>query len=54
VEVLPSAAFSTWMKVHNKEGGANKFPRVLKRDLPAEWEKFLAEHNFKQANADHH
>jgi len=54
VEVLPSAAFSTWMKVHNKEGGANKFPRVLKRDLPAEWEKFLEKHNFKKSDAYHH
>ena len=34
VEVLPSQAFSTWMKIHNKEGGANKFPRVLKKELP--------------------
>jgi hypothetical protein len=54
VEVLPSAAFSTWMKVHNKEGGANKFPRVLKRDLPALWEKFLVEYNFKKADAHNH
>jgi hypothetical protein len=53
VEVLPSAAFATWMKVHNKEGGANKFPRVLKKDLPAEWEKFLTDHNFKNADANH-
>ena len=54
VEVLPSAAFGTWMKVHNKEGGANKFPRVLKKDLPAQWEKFLVEHNFKKSDAYHH
>jgi len=53
VEVLPSAAFSTWMKVHNKEGGANKFPRVLKKEFPAEWEKFLADHNFLKADANH-
>ncbi len=53
VEVLPSSAFSTWMKIHNKEGGANKFPRVLKREQPAEWEKFLADYNFKKTDADH-
>jgi hypothetical protein len=53
VEILPSQAFSTWMKIHNKEGGANKFPRVLKKDLPAEWEKFLVDYNFKKADADH-
>lgn len=48
LEVLPSKAFSTWMKVHDKEGGANKFPRVLKKDQPAAWEKFLVEYNFKK------
>ncbi|HNQ82077.1 MAG TPA: GH3 auxin-responsive promoter family protein, partial [Bacteroidales bacterium] len=47
VEVLPSAAFSTWMKIHGKEGGANKFPRVLKKDQPAAWEQYLKEYNFK-------
>jgi hypothetical protein len=52
LEVLPSAAFSTWMKIHNKEGGANKFPRVLKKDLPAEWEKFLLDYNFKKKDAN--
>jgi hypothetical protein len=48
VEVLPSSAFSTWMKIHNKEGGANKFPRVLKKGLPAEWEKYLTDYNFRK------
>jgi hypothetical protein len=53
VEVLPSKAFSTWMKIHNKEGGANKFPRVIKNDLAVEWEKYLVDYNFKNSNADH-
>lgn len=53
VEILPSQAFSTWMKVHKKEGGANKFPRVMKKDLPVEWEKFLVEYNFKKPDANH-
>lgn len=48
VEVLPSAAFARWMKIHGKEGGANKFPRVLKREQLAEWEKYLKEFNFKK------
>jgi hypothetical protein len=48
MEVLPSRAFSNWMKVHNKEGGANKFPRVLKGDQPAQWEKYLSEFHFKE------
>jgi len=47
VEILPAAAFSQWMKIHGKEGGANKFPRVLKKDQPAEWEKYLKEFQFK-------
>jgi hypothetical protein len=48
VEVLPSQAFSNWMKINNKEGGANKFPRVLKKDQPAAWEKYLVDYNFKK------
>ena len=48
VEVLPSQAFSTWMKIHKKEGGANKFPRVIKKDLHTAWEKYLVEYNFKR------
>jgi hypothetical protein len=47
LEVLPSSAFALWMKVHGKEGGANKFPRVLKKDQSDKWEKFLKENNFK-------
>jgi hypothetical protein len=53
VEVLPSRAFSNWMKINNKEGGANKFPRVLKNSLASEWEKYLLEYNFKNNDADH-
>lgn len=49
VEVLPSQAFSTWMKIHKKEGGANKFPRVIKKDLHTAWEHYLVEYNFKKA-----
>ncbi len=46
VEVLPSEAFSRWMKIHNKEGGANKFPRVLKKNQLKEWEEYLREHKY--------
>ena len=48
VEVLPSKAFSNWMKIHNKEGGANKFPRVLKRDQHTDWVDYLEEYQFKK------
>ncbi len=49
VEVLPSEAFAKWMKIHGKEGGAHKFPRVLKKDQLTEWENYLKE--FKQQKA---
>ena len=47
VEILPSCAFSTWMKVHGKEGGANKFPRVLNKEQLFEWETYLKKTNFQ-------
>ncbi|MFO8130183.1 MAG: GH3 auxin-responsive promoter family protein [Bacteroidales bacterium] len=45
VEVLPTSVFAKWMKIHGKEGGANKFPRVLKNKQLQEWEKFIQEFN---------
>jgi len=44
VEILPVAVFSKWMKIHGKEGGANKFPRVLKKKQIEEWEEFIKEY----------
>lgn len=41
VEVYPTKVFFDWMKIHGKEGGANKFPRVLKKEQLTEWERFL-------------
>ncbi len=41
VEIYPTKVFFDWMKIHGKEGGANKFPRVLKKKQLAEWEDFL-------------
>jgi hypothetical protein len=41
VKVLPTKAFSEWMKMKGKEGGANKFPRVLKKQLHLEWKSFI-------------
>jgi hypothetical protein len=40
-EVLPLRVFYDWMKIRGKEGGANKFPRVLKHELLAEWEEHI-------------
>jgi hypothetical protein len=41
VEVLPSKVFADWMKKKGKEGGANKFPRVLKKQMHSEWQDYL-------------
>ena len=41
VEIYPPKVFFDWMKIHGKEGGANKFPRVLKKEQLTEWESFL-------------
>ncbi len=42
VEVLPSKIFYDWMRMKGKEGGQNKFPRVLKNNHLSDWENFLA------------
>jgi hypothetical protein len=41
VKVLPTDAFYKWMKMKGKEGGQNKFPRVLKKTQLQEWEEFV-------------
>jgi len=46
VTVLPSAAFYKWMKLKGKEGGQNKFPRVLKKSIYEEWEEFIKKADF--------
>jgi hypothetical protein len=42
VTVLPAATFYDWMKSKGKLGGQHKFPRVLRKNLIADWEAFLA------------
>ena len=42
VSVLPSTIFYDWMRSEGKEGGQNKFPRVLKGDKAQSWKEFLA------------
>ena len=44
VEILPTKVFADWMKMKGKEGGANKFPRVLKNKQYHEWEAYLEKH----------
>ncbi len=41
VEVVPQSMFLNWMKVHNKVGAQNKFPRVMKDVQFKEWEDFV-------------
>jgi len=41
VEVVPSSVFYNWMKVHNKVGAQNKFPRVMKNHQFVKWEEFV-------------
>lgn len=47
VEVLPSHYFYDWMRANGREGGQNKFPRVLKHNHLANWQKFLEEQGVK-------
>ncbi len=44
VEILPTEAFSNWMKIHGKEGGANKFPRVIKDKQLSDWEEYIKQY----------
>lgn len=41
VEVFPNEVFHGYLKWINKEGGMNKFPRVLKNDYLTNWEEYL-------------
>jgi hypothetical protein len=44
--VLPVAAFYDFMRLKGKEGGQNKFPRVLKKQILSDWEEFLKRQKF--------
>ena len=41
LEVVPSSVFYNWMKVNNKVGAQNKFPRVMKNANFSSWEEFV-------------
>lgn len=41
VEVLPTRVFYDFMRMKGKEGGQNKFPRVLKKNHLADWDNYL-------------
>ncbi|MES2388324.1 MAG: GH3 auxin-responsive promoter family protein [Bacteroidota bacterium] len=44
LHVLPVSIFYRFMKKIGKEGGQNKFPRVLKKQQLELWDAFIAEH----------
>jgi hypothetical protein len=44
VDVYPSEVFLDFMRKRGKEGGQNKFPRVMKMELYEEWVKYLEQH----------
>lgn len=41
-KVLPSQAFYDFLRARGKEGGQNKFPRVVKGQILKDWEAFVA------------
>jgi len=43
VSILPTNYFYEWMRVQGKEGGQNKFPRVIKGDKAESWKAFVQE-----------
>jgi hypothetical protein len=43
VEIVPNEVFYNYMRSQGKEGGMNKFPRVLKNGTLTKWEQFLRE-----------
>ena len=45
LKALPTKTFYNWMKSRGKEGGQNKFPRVLKGKLVDEWEEFIKQNS---------
>ncbi|GMQ23643.1 GH3 auxin-responsive promoter family protein [Algoriphagus sp. oki45] len=46
VDILPSGVFYDWMKAQGKEGGQNKFPRVLKGEKSQSWEAYLQQNGY--------
>ena len=43
LSVVPAALFYGWLKAQGKEGGQNKFPRVLKGEKMNSWLEYLKE-----------
>lgn len=45
IQQVPAIIFYNWLKSKGREGGQNKFPRVLKKDLITDWENFIKLNN---------
>ena len=45
---LPADNFYEWMRINGKEGGQNKFPRVIKDEKCADWEMFVQQRHKSQ------
>jgi phenylacetate-coenzyme A ligase PaaK-like adenylate-forming protein len=45
--ILPSQVFYDFMRKRGKEGGQNKFPRVLRGNILAEWKNYLKENSYE-------
>ena len=43
VEILPVETFYEFLRRQGKEGGQNKFPRVLRNEKITQWDNFLTE-----------
>lgn len=47
VEVLPNSVFYDYLRAKGKEGGMNKFPRVLKGNQLKDWESYLGKNKLE-------
>jgi hypothetical protein len=45
LDIVPSSFFYDYLKSKGKIGGQAKFPRVMKAEVFAEWENFVANKN---------
>jgi len=45
IRILKTHVFYDWMKIQGKEGGQNKFPRVLKGEKAIHWKSYIADLN---------
>ncbi len=54
LDVIPTRYFYQWMKLQGKEGGQNKFPRVIKSLQLLDWRSFLDKVSRQTINLEVH